>query len=103
VIAAGIPTESVQMSSIQNNDGTQKVPVEIFLFNDALITVNSRLARFALGDNVNTLGTRRTFDDIQPNITIGPEDVLVFVPAVATIGSGTMFFNIRGFYQEQPA
>lgn len=103
VVAAGVPTEAVQLSSIQNNDGTKKVPVEIFVYDNAAIVAISRLSRFALGDNTNTLGSRRSFENLKPNITIGPKDVLTFSPAAAiTVVGGSMFMSVRGFYQEQP-
>jgi len=102
VVAAGVPLAASNLVSIQNNDGTIKVPVEIFTYN--VVIPSTLIWRGLLGDNTNTLGSRRIFDDIKPNITIGPEDALIFASGTAiTAGPVEMFFNARGFYQEQPA
>jgi len=102
VVAAGVPSGSNNLISIQNNDGTRVVPVEIFEFDSAFI-VGSDFWRGVLGDNINVLGGTRTFDP-DPNITLGPEDALVFTTGTAPVGSPfDVQMNIRGFYQEQPS
>jgi len=101
VVAMGVPTQANSFFSIQNNDGKVSVPVEIFQF-DATPATGSIIWRGVLGDNTNALGSRRTWDDIQPNITIGPNDALVFTSPFNP-GTGTIQTNYRGFYKEQPA
>jgi len=102
IVALGVPTGGNSLVSIQTNDGSIAVPVEIFSF-AAVAPVGSNIWRGALGDNTNTLGSRRTFENIQPNITIGPEDALVFKTTSTTAGIASMQLAVRGFYQEQPA
>jgi len=104
VVAAGVPTSASNLTSIQENDGTDNVPVEIFGFNDVEIP-GVNLWRGFLGDNTNTPGAIKTLDDIQPNITIGPEDALIFTnTASGTAGlGGSIGSAYRGFYQEQPS
>jgi len=100
VLGAGVPSNSAKMFQIQNGDGTQTVPVEIFSFNDVDVS-GSIIWRGPLGDNQNTLGSRRRFEDIQPNVTIGPNEALVF--STTQFGTGNLQVSLRGFYQEQPA
>jgi len=103
VLAAGIPSASSQLISIQSNDGSLKVPVEIFEFGATDIP-GAQIWRGLLGDNTQTLGSRRTFEIVKPNITIGPDDALVFTTQNATaVGGESVQINVRGFYQEQPA
>jgi len=100
VVALGVPLGATSLVGIQENDGSQKVPVEIFNYSAEL--AGTDIWRGTLGDNQNTPGIRRTFDNIQPNITIGPEDALVFTTAIASTLTGTLDISVRGFYQEQP-
>jgi len=102
VIAAGAPSSATNLFSIQNNDGTKTVPVEVFTFPAAFIP-GGILWRGILGDNTNTLGSRREFENLKPNITIGPNDALVFASGNATGTGGNILLSVRGFYQEQPA
>jgi len=102
VITAGVPISSTTLFSIQNNDGSLTVPVEMFALPDQI--VGAVIWNGIMGDNVNTLGSLRRFEDIQPNITIGPDDALVFNSGIAAAGGiERMRVNVRGFYQEQPA
>jgi len=102
VIAAGVPVGAESLFSIQNNDGSLSVPVEIFTFPGPAIP-GQPIWRGVLGDNVNTLGRQQTFEDIQPNITIGPEDALMWAQNFTPAAANDSQLNIRGFYQEQPA
>jgi len=101
VVAAGVPLSAFSFSSIQNNDGTVFVPVESFQYEVAITNVS--IWRGLLGDNTNVAGSRREFDNIQPNITIGPDDALVLTTGLAGMAAGIITANYRGFYQEQPA
>jgi len=102
VVAAGVPTDARNLFAIQNNDGTLRVPVETFQFN-SLAVGGTDIWRGILGDNTNTLGSRRTFDPT-PNITIGPKDALVFATGEPMQNDGEVVqMNMRGFYQEQPS
>jgi len=102
VLASGVPTAAASLVSIQENDGSIKIPVEIFVFDAALIP-GVDIWRGQLGDNTNTLGVRRTFPDVQPNITIGPKDALLFVSLTGAAPGVEVAVSARGFYQEQPA
>jgi len=102
-LVAPIPQTSEVLASIQENDGTITVPVEMFSF-DTGVTARKTIWRGLLGDNVNTLGTRRIIDP-DPPITIGPEDAII-LQHIGTPTSGfdnTIRVSIRGFYQEQPS
>jgi len=104
VVAAGVPQASSQLTSIQNNDGTQFVPVEIFTFGSQNIP-GTNIWTGHMGDNTNTLGSVKIFDNLKPNITIGPDDALVFGTST-TAGNLpldlTVRMAVRGFYQLQP-
>jgi len=101
VFAAGIPDAAAELIAMQSNDGSLKVPVQMFTFPVSMGT-GSKLWRGILGDNTNTLGSRRTFDP-EPNVTIGKDDALVVrFDGVSGI-TASPFLNVRGFYQEQPA
>jgi len=102
VAAIGVPTTAASLVSIQENDGSIAVPVEIFGFDTALIA-GADIWRGLLGDNTNTLGIRREFDNLQPTITIGPDDALLFVATAGVATGGDIDWAVRGFYQEQPA
>jgi len=105
VVAMGVPDGSQVLSLIQNNPGTIDVPVEIYTFNSAVPgSPQRRIWRGVLGDNINTLGSRRTIEPT-PNITIGPGDALALTQdTTATPTTGrAMRFHARGFYQEQPS
>jgi len=102
VLAAGVPTGAESLIAIQNSDGSQVIPVEIFTFDSVTIT-GGILWRGTIGDNLNTPGNRQTFDPMQPNITIGPKDALVFTTPTGQSLQGNIQINVRGFYQEQPA
>jgi len=108
VVAAGIPTASRQFANIQTNrprEDSQQVtiPVEIFAFN-ATTVAGSTIWSGNLGDNTNTVGSRKVFEDIQPNITIGPNDALIFSNLTSPAATGGIVsIALRGFYQEQPA
>jgi len=99
------PAGANSLASIQNSDGTLKIPVEIFAFVNTTIAGGTFLWRGILGDNVNTVGVRRNFDNLIPNITIGPNDALMVTNQLGGGAGavGTMFLSVRGFYQEQPA
>jgi len=107
VIAAGIPTASRAFANIQTNrrepDSPQvTIPVEIFAFNAAVVN-GSTIWSGNFGDNTNTVGSRKVFEDIQPNITIGPNDALIVSNLTSPAASaGTVSIALRGFYQEQP-
>jgi len=101
VVAAGVPTSAESLVAIQINDGSQLIPVEL-VFIAAGIAQGSLIWRGVLGDNTNTLGSRRTMEP-EPNITIGPNDALIFTNATTTIAAQDLFVTVRGFYQEQPA
>jgi len=102
VVAAGVPIAATSLTSIQENDGTKSVPVEMFTYQVTIF--GTAIWRGILGDNTNTIGSRRTFDDTKPNITIGPGDALVWTsPDNASLASPGLLANVRGFYQEQPA
>jgi len=102
VVAVGaVPVSATNLFSIQNNDGSVTVPVEMIQV--TLPATGSLIWGGLLGDNTNTLGSRRTFDDIQPNITIGPDDALVFTTPFVPTAIGSLNCSVRGFYQEQPA
>jgi len=101
VLALGVPIDSGQFTSIQENDGTLGVPVEFFVF--TTIPAGKTFWRGILGDNTNTLGSRRTIDP-EPNVTIGPDDALVlFQNTPLLTNAGNVKVHMRGFYQEQPA
>jgi len=102
IVAAGVPIAAGSLVSIQTADGTQTVPVELFHFDSV---INGGIVwRGLLGDNTNVLGSRRTFEDIQPNITIGPRDALVITDFVSSPAAISFLeLTVRGFYQQQPA
>ena len=102
VFAAGVPVLSEPFHVIQNGDGVRNVPVEIFFFNNADIA-GGTIWRGSLGDNTNTPGRIRTFENIQPNITIGAGEALIFTGAQDAVEAGTTQLALRGFYQEQPS
>jgi len=102
VFGAPLPTGSSQLTSIQSNDGTETVPVEIFAFDDQNIAGRD-IWRGTLGDNTNTLGSVKEFRNLKPNITIGPEDALVFSQvSIDAATTGLIRVSVRGFYQLQP-
>jgi len=101
VVAAGVPDFSSVLIDIQENDGTLKVPVEHFTYTTPTgLTIVSPIWRGSMGDNINTLGSRRVYEP-EPKITIGPKDALVFISAITAV-SQVLRINVRGFYQEQP-
>jgi len=100
VVAAGVPTQSQQLISIQDNDGDLSVPVEFFAFAGPINLQNAVIYQTVIGDNVNVVGSRRTLDP-DPSITIGPNDAIVIDLTIVT--GGNAFVNVRGFYQQQPA
>jgi len=102
VVFAGVPNKSAFLTSIQNNDGTQGVPIEHYGFDAGLGLGDKIIWRGLLGDNNNTLGSRRTLEPI-PNITIGPKDALCLRNGIVPTTDQQLFISIRGFYQEQPA
>jgi len=108
VVAAGIPTASRQFANIQTNrpnaDSPQlTIPVEIFAFNAAVVN-GSTIWSGNFGDNTNTVGSRKVFEDIIPNITIGPNDALIVSNLTSPQASaGIVSIALRGFYQEQPS
>jgi len=103
VIAAGVPTDSQRLVSIQGSDKARDIPVEIFEWD--FVSISGKLLwRGLLGDNTNTVGRTMIFEEIIPSITIGPEDVLVFTTRnVNAQTAGEIRMAVRGFYQEQPA
>lgn len=101
LIAAGPPTAANSLYSIQNNDGSLKGSVELMAF-DAVALTGAIIWRGRLGNNLNTLGSLRTFEP-EPNVTIGPDDVLALVNPTAVPGAASIQLSIRGFYQQQPA
>lgn len=106
-VVAGTPITADNLISIQGGDKKPPgiIPVEIFTFRTQLGAAFPRIWQGAIGDNTNTLGSRRLFDNIQPNITIGPNEALVFSTNKDQGVGGIfgMFASVRGFYQEQPA
>jgi len=101
-VFAGTPTNSGFLTSIQNNDGTLSVPVEMYIF-DTGLTGGRIIWRGILGDNANVLGSMRSIDP-QPNITIGPTDAIILQNSGTAAGAGDAIrVHIRGFYQQQPA
>jgi len=100
VVAFGVPISSAKLVSIQDNDGSLTVPVEMFGFNGTLAGVD--IWRGILGDNLNTVGSLRTVDAV-PAITIGPKDALIITDATGPGAVVNIRFNIRGFFQQQPA
>jgi len=103
VVFAGIPNKSTQLTSIQNNDGTRGVPVEMFGFDAGLALGDKIIWRGVLGDNINILGSRRTMEP-EPNITIGPKDALCLRNGTPpSPDAQQVYTSIRGLYQEQPA
>jgi len=101
-VFGNVPDKASQLTSIQNNDGSQGVPVEQFTF-DAGFSVGDKIIwRGLLGDNVNTLGSRRTIAP-SPEITIGPKDALLLRNGIAALTDQQIYVSVRGFYQEQPA
>jgi len=101
-VFAGVPTSSDQLTSIQENDGSLLVPVEMFAFSTGL-SPGSIFWRGLLGDNTNTLGSRRTFDP-QPELTIGPKDAIIFRHGILPLTTGQrIIISVRGFYQQQPS
>jgi len=105
IVAAGVPVAASGLFSIQTNNGSIRVPVEMFTY-PAQIT-GGKIWDGLLGDNTNTLGSRRLFDSIQPNVTIGPDDALIFTTDANTQTTANspaqIIMSVRGFYQEQPA
>ena len=102
VVAAGVPDGAASLFSIQNNDGSLTVPVELFIYNSVTIA-GSTIWRGIIGDNTNTVGSRREFNNVKPNITIGPDDALIFQSDASPAVTGQIGSSVRGFYQEQPA
>jgi len=100
--AANTPISSARLISIQDNDGKREVPVEMFGY-DSTVQGGSVFWRGLLGDNTNTLGSRRTYEPT-PNLTIGPGSAIVLrnLPS-AQLNAQTLFVSVRGFYQEQPS
>jgi len=102
VVAAGVPSRSEIMFQIQNGDGVRTVPVEIYSW-DTTDIPGGDLWRGPLGDNTNTLGSRRRFESIEPNVTIGPKEALIISSPIPSVLGGSLQASFRGFYQEQPA
>jgi len=103
-LTAFVATQAQRLLSIERNDGTQTVPVEMQFYDDPVVLLTSQtLWRGTLaapsGPNVN-IATLLVYEP-EPQITIGPDDVIVF----QTVPGGTNRINIsiRGFYQQQPA
>jgi len=89
--------------SIQNNDGSRLLPVQILCHDmgGLLFLQPEKIWEGILGNNTNTLGSRRTIEP-QPNVTIGPDDAIL----VQLLNGGSTFdadlsISLRGFYQEQ--
>jgi len=102
VLATGVPTASAPFFAIQEGDGKLTVPVELFAFDAAAPAGGGTIWTGILGDNQNTLGSRRTMEP-EPNVTIGPSTAVLIrnlggTPAGATV----VFVSVRGFYQQQP-
>jgi len=103
VVAAGVPINAENLVSIQDNDGTITVPVEAFTFDPPGVATGATIWRGILGDNTNTLGSRRTLEP-NPTITIGPKDAILFRQIdVIAVTTQALRVNVRGFYQEQPS
>jgi len=96
-------TAAARAISIQNNDGSRTLPVNM-LFHDQgglFFTDDEKIWQGILGNNTNTLGSRRTLEP-QPNVTIGPDDaILIQMPNGGTGFDANLAISIRGFYQEQ--
>jgi len=102
VVALGVPTGSAELTSIQNNDGTRDVPVHIFGYNNSS-PPGHIIWRGVLGDNINTPGTWRSIEP-SPEVTLGPGDGLALISDTSgLLATRTIYWSIRGFYQEQPA
>jgi len=101
-LAAQVPSASRRMISIQNNDGTLTVPVELFEFDTGGISTPSasELWRSTLADPTSATST---FDPVlqyepEPNVTIGTKDAIVLV----MLGNSQLInVSLRGFYQQQ--
>jgi len=97
----GVPTVSDQMTSILENDGVARVPVEQFNMSSG-VQGGRLIWRGQLGDNLNTLGSRRIIEP-EPQLVLGPRDVLILTTTNTFTADQALRVNIRGFYQEQPS
>jgi len=94
-------TATANLFSIQQNDGSLTVPVEMFSMS-GLAASGSNIWRGFLGDNINTLGTLRSIEP-NPELTIGPNDALILLNLASPTVTQQVRVSFRGFYQEQPA
>jgi len=100
VASAGVPDVSASLFSIQNNDGSLAIPVELFAF-EAGLGPGSGILRTALGDNINAAGAQRTIEPV-PQVTIGKSDALVMSFQASAVTDQQIFVSIRGYYQSNP-
>lgn len=106
VVAIGVPAAASNLTSIQENDGTRDVPVEIVTFQGGQPAAGKDIWRGVLGDNFNVAGSLRAIEP-EPNITIGPsEAIALYQPIIVgdpiNPPTPTVRVHIRGFYQQQP-
>jgi len=107
LIAAGVPSNQTQLTSIQENpDGLATVPVAIAAFNAVNVAAQSALLWRGRLEGL-VANNSPTVREIQatPQNTIGPKDVILLKFTTGTLGGGPgiqVRFNIRGFYQQQP-
>jgi len=96
-------TAAARAVSIQNNDGSRTLPVNILCHDQGglFFTADEQIWQGILGNNTNTLGSRRTIEP-QPNVTIGRDDaILVQMLNPTSAFDGDLSISIRGFYQDQ--
>jgi len=104
VVAAGVPDSNAVLQEIQTIKSLGPIPVEMYGYDDGPAT-GEVTWRGILGDNTNTLGSRRTLEPT-PEITIGPDTALLLrVPAgsLDQTAGASISVSVRGFYQQQPA
>lgn len=102
LVAAGIPVKQIELISIQENPNGLTVPVAMATFPaTTIIPTSGPLWQGRLeGISANNSPTVRIIEPIPQN-TIGPEDVIIV--RFISSGAAQLFFNIRGFYQQQPS
>jgi len=100
-LLGGVPSDAASLFSIQENDNGLAVPVEMFEFASGA-EGGPNIYRTFLGDNTNTLGSRRQYEP-EPNITIGPGGSIIITNINQPLIGQILRVSVRGFYQEQPS